>query len=49
MACRVRCRKAMPEDIAILTAGQVISEDLGIELENVTLDMHPAKWVRAGG
>ena len=32
-------RKAMLEDIAILTAGQVISEDLGIKLENVALDM----------
>ena len=32
-------RKAMLEDIAVLTAGQVISEDLGIKLENVTLDM----------
>ena len=32
-------RKAILEDIAILTAGQVISEDLGIKLENVTLDM----------
>jgi chaperonin GroEL len=32
-------RKAMLEDIAILTAGQTISEDLGIKLENVTLDM----------
>src|SRR5437762_930324 len=32
-------RKSMLEDIAILTAGQVISEDLGIKLENVTLDM----------
>ena len=32
-------RKAMLEDIAILTAGKVISEDLGIKLENVTLDM----------
>src|SRR5258705_4992130 len=32
-------RKAMLEDIAILTAGQVISEDLGIKLENVTLNM----------
>jgi chaperonin GroEL len=32
-------RKAMLEDIGILTAGQVISEDLGIKLENVTLDM----------
>ena len=32
-------RKAMLEDIAILTGGQVISEDLGIKLENVSLDM----------
>ena len=32
-------RKAMLEDIAILTNGQVISEELGIKLENVTLDM----------
>ena len=32
-------RKAMLEDIAILTGGQVISEDLGIKLENVALDM----------
>jgi len=32
-------RKAMLEDIAILTGGNVISEDLGIKLENVTLDM----------
>jgi chaperonin GroEL len=32
-------RKAMLEDIAILTSGQLISEDLGIKLENVTLDM----------
>jgi chaperonin GroEL len=32
-------RKAMLEDMAILTNGQVISEDLGIKLENVTLDM----------
>jgi chaperonin GroEL len=32
-------RKAMLEDMAILTGGQVISEDLGIKLENVTLDM----------
>ena len=31
-------RKAMLEDIAILTGGQVISEDLGIKLENITLD-----------
>src|SRR5262249_17883053 len=40
-------RKAMLEDIAILTAGQVISEDLGIKLDNVTLDMlGQAKRVR---
>ncbi len=40
-------RKAMLEDIAILTAGQLISEDLGIKLENVTLDMlGKAKKVR---
>jgi chaperonin GroEL len=32
-------RKAMLEDIAILTGGQVVSEDLGIKLEAVTLDM----------
>jgi len=32
-------RKAMLEDIAVLTKGQVISEDLGIKLENVTLPM----------
>ncbi|WP_262691101.1 chaperonin GroEL [Kordiimonas aestuarii] len=32
-------RKAMLEDIAILTGGQVISEDLGIKLENVGIDM----------
>src|SRR5829696_1792129 len=32
-------RKAMLEDIAILTNGQLISEDLGIKLENVTLNM----------
>ncbi|MDA0220689.1 MAG: chaperonin GroEL [Proteobacteria bacterium] len=32
-------RKAMLEDIAILTGGTVISEDLGIKLENVTMDM----------
>ncbi len=32
-------RKAMLEDIAILTKGQVASEDLGVKLENVTLDM----------
>ncbi len=40
-------RKAMLEDIASLTGGQVISEDLGIKLENVTLDMlGTAKKVR---
>jgi len=40
-------RKAMLEDIAILSAGQLISEDLGIKLENVTLDMlGKAKRVR---
>ncbi|WP_065375081.1 chaperonin GroEL [Ensifer adhaerens] len=32
-------RRAILEDIAVLTAGQMISEDLGIKLENVTLDM----------
>ncbi len=32
-------RKAMLQDIAVLTGGQVISEDLGMKLENVTLDM----------
>lgn len=32
-------RKAMLEDLAILTAGELISEDLGIKLENVTIDM----------
>jgi chaperonin GroEL len=40
-------RKAMLEDMAILAGGQVISEDLGIKLENVTLDMlGKAKRVR---
>jgi chaperonin GroEL len=40
-------RKAMLEDIAILCAGQDISEDLGVKLENVTLDMlGTAKKVR---
>ena len=40
-------RKAMLEDMAILTSGQVISEDLGIKLESVTLDMlGTAKKVR---
>ena len=32
-------RKAMLEDMAILTGGQVVSEDLGVKLDNVTLDM----------
>jgi len=32
-------RKAMLQDIAILTGGQVISEELGMKLENVTIDM----------
>ncbi len=40
-------RKAMLEDIAVLTGGQVISEDLGIKLENVGLEMlGSAKRVR---
>ncbi len=40
-------RKAMLEDIATLTGGQVISEDLGIKLENVTLnDLGSAKTIR---
>ena len=40
-------RKAMLEDMAILTQGQVVSEDIGIKLENVTLDMlGKAKRVR---
>src|SRR5205814_8964835 len=40
-------RKAMLGDIAVLTAGQVVSEDLDIKLENVTLDMlGQAKRVR---
>jgi chaperonin GroEL len=40
-------RKAMLEDIAILTAGQMVSEELGIKLENVTLQMlGTAKRVR---
>ncbi|MFZ5993705.1 MAG: chaperonin GroEL [Thermodesulfobacteriota bacterium] len=39
-------RKAMLEDIAILTGGQVISEDLGIKLENITLkDLGTAKRI----
>ncbi|MFO8163199.1 MAG: chaperonin GroEL [Thermodesulfobacteriota bacterium] len=40
-------RKDMLEDIAVLTGGQVISEDLGVKLENVTLkDMGKAKIIR---
>jgi len=40
-------RKAMLEDVAVVTGGQVISEDLGIKLENVKLDMlGKAKRVR---
>src|SRR3954471_24774514 len=40
-------RKAMLEDIAFLTGGTAVSEDLGIRLENVTLDMlDRAKRVR---
>ena len=40
-------RKAMLEDIAILTGGSVISEDLGIKLENVKLnDLGSAKRVK---
>ncbi|HQN18933.1 MAG TPA: chaperonin GroEL, partial [Syntrophobacteraceae bacterium] len=40
-------RKAMLQDIAILTGGQVISEDLGIKLENISLkDLGSAKTVR---
>jgi len=40
-------RKAMLEDIAVLTGGQVISEDLGIKLENVTLnDLGSAKTIQ---
>ena len=32
-------RKAMLQDIAVLTGGEMISEDLGIKLENVAIDM----------
>src|ERR1700758_729318 len=40
-------RKAMLEDIAILTGGRVVSEDLGVKLENVTIDyLGMAKKVR---
>lgn len=42
-------RKAMLEDIAILTGGRVISEDVGLKLENTTLDMlGQARQVRVG-
>jgi len=42
-------RKAILEDLAILTGGQVISEDVGIKLENVTLnDLGTAKTVKVG-
>ncbi len=51
-ACAVKApgfgdrRKAMLQDIAILTGGQVVSEDLGIKLENITLkDLGTAKRV----
>jgi len=41
-------RKAMLEDVAVLTGGQVISEDLGIKLENISLtDLGTAKRVTA--
>ena len=39
-------RKAMLEDIAVLTGGQVVSEDLGIKLENITVqDLGRAKRI----
>jgi chaperonin GroEL len=39
-------RKEMLRDIAVLTGGNVISEDLGIKLENITLDdLGQAKWI----
>ena len=38
-------RKAMLDDIAVLTGGKVISEDLGIKLENVSSDLGKAKKV----
>nr|MBX2856335.1 chaperonin GroEL [Paracoccaceae bacterium] len=42
-------RKAMLQDIAILTGGQVISDDLGMKLENVTIDMlGTSKKIRIG-
>ncbi|MBU2546800.1 MAG: chaperonin GroEL [Proteobacteria bacterium] len=52
MACAVKApgfgdrRKAMLEDIAVLTGGQVVSEDLGIKLENISLkDLGQAKRI----
>ncbi len=40
-------RKEMLKDIAILTGGQMISEDLGVKLENITLnDLGTAKWIK---
>ncbi|MFH1091201.1 MAG: chaperonin GroEL, partial [Pseudomonadota bacterium] len=52
MACAVKApgfgdrRKAMLDDIAVLTGGQVVSEDLGIKLENITLkDLGKAKRI----
>merc|ERR1712078_883805 len=42
-------RKAMLEDIAILTGGQVISEDLGIKLENVKVDKDNSTIVNGSG
>jgi len=41
-------RKSMLQDIAILTGGQVISEDLGMKLENVTIDMLEARQHHQG-
>ena len=38
MKALVRRRKAMLQDIAVLTGGEVISEDLGFKLENATLE-----------
>jgi chaperonin GroEL len=37
-------RKATLQDIAVLTGGQVVSEDIGIKLENVTEDMLGEPW-----
>jgi chaperonin GroEL len=42
-------RKAMLEDIAVLTGGQVVSEDLGTKLENLTVaDLGKAKRINIG-